>query len=526
MNNKAIKGLKLHNEDLKKEIEEFKVKYNQEVEDSKAQIEREIEKFAKLMPSTTLQEELRESKEECARINKRKGEELQKYQEENLKETNKIKEKYETSIQELKNTNERFVSNLEKENQKKSEIIDKEHQDNLNNLESKYSEELRLSKEEISKSEEFIKSLKDDLRVANDKVGELSKAIGRYESKEEFGEKSTSDKDNEIVSLKDQIKDLLNTINGIKTQVRKECSDEISLLQSQINEYKEKNNSLKKRHESQIAFLENKHEEEVASYKEKLNSSASVDAIQIENMTKLLKEKDSLLESTQKSYQSLLNAKSESIESLNKELGEIKEAKIEAEEKLSVKKDEKRTLVDRLKDEMQSVLSLKSANTLKDSLASREELNDNMRIINEFFDDPYSKTLKKIFKLKRLRKEDSSVDSTSLMAQNHHIETREHEEIRNQHNIEKIKEKDVNEGRVEDMAQPGGRPHPLRGSRGRGGPPPRGRGRPMPRGRARMPPRHNAPPPGNTPPKTIETDKSKNNINILDPSSKINFINF
>jgi hypothetical protein len=104
------------------------------------------------------------------------------------------------------------------------------------------------------------------------------------------------------------------------------------------------------------------------------------------------------------------------------------------------------------------------------------------------------------------------------MPQNHQSEIREYEEVTTQRNIEKVKEKDVNEGRIEDMARPGGRPQPLRGSRGR--PAPRGRGMLTPRGRpglaGRMPQKVTRPP---TDPNR-EIKAKRENITVMDPSSE------
>ena len=398
----------------------------------------------------------------------------------------------------------------------------KEQNEKLILQEVKHSADLKLAQENNLNADKFIEDLKNDLTTSRNKIDELNKSIGRYESREESSEKNTSDKDKEIFSYQSQIKDLLNTVQIIKDQIKKESEERILDLESQLKEYREKVSVLKEEQMKEIDLLENKHREEIILFKEKLNSSTTVDTIQIENMTKLLKEKDSLLESTQKSYQALLQAKTEGIETLNEELGKMKESIEETRQKLAMAEEENRLLVDRCKEEVQSVLSLKSANTSEDKLASKEELNENMKILSEFFDDPYTKTLKKIFKLKRLRKEDSSVDSITLMPQNHHNEVREYEEVQNEENIEKVKEKDVNEGRVEDLAKPGQRPQPLRGNRGRGGPTVRRRGGPINRGRggAMMPPRHNVP---NKSSKNKPSKGSQQNINILDPSSKSSY---
>lgn len=386
----------------------------------------------------------------------------------------------------------------------------------LHSQEFKHSADLKSAQKDNINIDNFIESLKKDLSVSREKIEDLSKGIGIYEGREEFSEKNTSDKDKEIISFKAQIQDLLITVQEIKTQTEKESSQRILELEIQLKGYSQEQSELKENHETQINSLEERQREEIMTLKEKINSSTIVDTIQIGNMKKLLKEKDSLLESTQKSYQSLLQTKSDNIETLNVKLGKIKESKSEISRKLGLTEEENRLLVDRFKEEMQSVLSLKSAYTSEDKLASREELNENMEILSEFFDDPYSKTLKKIFKLKRVRKEDSSVDSTSLIQQNHYNEVREYEEVHNEENIEKVNERDVNEGRVEDMAQPGGRPQPLRGNRGRG----RGGNVNRGRGGGMMPPRPNAPkaPQKSIPSKTNR--RAEQNISILDPTSK------
>ena len=55
--------------------------------------------------------------------------------------------------------------------------------------------------------------------------------------------------------------------------------------------YKEKVSVLKEEQVKEINLLENKHREDIILFKEKINSSATVDTIQIENMMKLLKER-------------------------------------------------------------------------------------------------------------------------------------------------------------------------------------------------------------------------------------------
>ena len=55
--------------------------------------------------------------------------------------------------------------------------------------------------------------------------------------------------------------------------------------------YKEKVSVLKEEQVKEIDLLENKHREDIILFKEKINSSATVDTIQIENMMKLLKER-------------------------------------------------------------------------------------------------------------------------------------------------------------------------------------------------------------------------------------------
>jgi hypothetical protein len=62
------------------------------------------------------------------------------------------------------------------------------------------------------------------------------------------------------------------------------------------------------------------------------------------------------------------------------------------------------------------VLSLKSSESSREELADREEVSENQQLINEYFSDPYSHSLKKLFKLKRIRKDDKSCDSSSMMS--------------------------------------------------------------------------------------------------------------
>lgn len=64
VNNKAIKGLRVSNEDIKKEIESVKEKYNKELEENKAKLIEQIEKCAKTLPSDALQNKLKQTEEE------------------------------------------------------------------------------------------------------------------------------------------------------------------------------------------------------------------------------------------------------------------------------------------------------------------------------------------------------------------------------------------------------------------------------------------------------------------------------
>ena len=93
----------------------------------------------------------------------------------------------------------------------------------------------------------------------------------------------------------------------------------------------------------------------------------------------------------------------------------MRDSKEIAEENFEKLQMENKSLLERFKEELHSVLSLKSSVTDEDTLASRHEHNENVRILNDFFENPYSKSLKKVFKLKRIRKEDKSVDSCNLM---------------------------------------------------------------------------------------------------------------
>jgi chromosome segregation ATPase len=371
-------------------------------------------------------------------------------------------------------------------------------------------------KENVQEVSKIMESLKE----ANGKIEELNKVIGRHESKEELVGKGKEDKDKQILELKEQVRDLIASVQAIKGQAEKENQEKINALQDQVSEYKKSIEILKVNHEGEIKEMKSKHIREIDSLKMD-KSDTNESAKQLASLKIVLKEREELLNSTKQSYQSLVEAKSDTIATLNNDMIKLKLSKSEVEKDLLKLQEENRCLVERFKEEIQSVLSLKSALSDEETLASREEFNENIKIINDFFDNPYSRSLKKVFKLKRVRKEDKSVDSMNLMVKNHDFDSRSHEEPRHVSNLEKVQEKNVNEGRVEDMAKPGPRPQPLKA---RGAPNAmRGRGAPMPRGRGGpgipMPPRQE--PRGNM----VNTQSSgsagtSQNIHIMDPNSK------
>lgn len=410
-------------------------------------------------------------------------------------------------MEELKTSHKTAIDTQQLEFNKRLEALETEWAD-------------KVEKKETEKLQE-VNKLKEALKESNSKIEQLNKVIGRYESKEEFDGKGKEDKDREIVELKQQVKDLIESVKTIKEQTEKENQEKVSALQEQVSEYKRSIEHLKQAHSEQINELVFKHSKELSSFEASKNTTNEA-STQLASVKSLLAEKEALLVSTKQSYQSLVDAKSDTIATLNTEMIKLKLSKSEVEKELLKLQEENRALVERFKEEMQSVLSMKSSFSDEDTLASREEFNENIRIINDFFDNPYSRSLKKIFKLKRVRKEDKSVDSMNLMVKNHDFDSRSHEELRHVSNIEKVKEKDVNEGRVEDMAKPGPRPQPLRARgapnamRGRGAPIPRGRGGPgIP-----LPPRNE--PRGNMQSvQSTTTPSVSQNIHIMDPNSKL-----
>jgi len=87
-----------------------------------------------------------------------------------------------------------------------------------------------------------------------------------------------------------------------------------------------------------------------------------------------------------------------------------------AETSAEVQKKDK--LLTKIKEELENVVSLKSSSPGKPTVASPEELGESMKLLEGFFADPFTHSLKRVFKLKRVRPEDKSVDSLSLMPKN------------------------------------------------------------------------------------------------------------
>ena len=90
-------------------------------------------------------------------------------------------------------------------------------------------------------------------------------------------------------------------------------------------------------------------------------------------------------------------------------------------------KESKGIEYERIKEELRSVVSLKTSLTTEQELASSDEFNDTIKTLNHFLEDPLHNTLKRVFKLKRLREDSVSVDSRTLMAENQeseHLENR------------------------------------------------------------------------------------------------------
>ena len=104
---------------------------------------------------------------------------------------------------------------------------------------------------------------------------------------------------------------------------------------------------------------------------------------------------------------------------------------------------------------MSNVVSLKSSVGIEhEILAEPDEVAENLDLLNQFFEDPFSHNLKKIFKLKRVRPDDKSVDSALLMTQihQHHTVT---DETRATQEVFMHSAPDVNEGRIPDRGMRG-----------------------------------------------------------------------
>ena len=476
---KAIKGLRVANEDVKKEIEIFREKYIKELEDNKDKILEQISKSTTAIPSEALQNTLKHTQQE-----------FEKFREESRDKIEKINLQHQNQLELLNKQFEQEKANLLKE--KDQHIL---------SLEAKFKQDSQTSLNNLSENETKYENIINDLKsqnliekqnleAANEKISLLNTNIGRYQSSDEMNKQALVSKDTEIQDLKSQVNELINSVKTIKDHSDDETTLKISSLQNELNEYKSKLDLQSKEHSNNITELKTQHQSEIQQLMNSHNSNNENMNVQIESLNKLLKEKDSVFDTMKENHLTIDNDKQSMIDNLQQQILKLKEDHEHKEAEIVQYQAEQQKLVERIREEMQSVLSLKSAFSDEAKIASKEELNENIKIINEFFSNPYDKTLKKVFKLKRVRKDDSSVDSSDLMKKNHHDEIEEHETSLQQEVIEKVKERHVNDGRVEDMAKPGFRAIPPRP---RGAPAPRGRGGPIRRGRGApmVPPRHN-----------------------------------
>jgi len=397
-------------------VQIIKEKYFKELENSKDQIIEQINKSSTTIPSEALQNELKHIKEEFEKFRVESKQKIESLNAQHQTNIDKLKENFEAHKVEMINKHETEVKQIRQTDEKK-----------VNSLITEYDERNSKLNERIFQMESQLNQEKNNLSLANDKIEGLNTLIGRHQNKEEMFTKSIDDKDKEILDLKNQITELINSVKTIKNQSDDEIRLKLLSLENEVKEYKERLLNQEQRHADILSQAEQRHIIEIKTLKDSQTSYSSIDQTQRDNFAKLLQEKDSILKNTKENYDSMINTKEEMIQKLQSKIAKLKREQETKTKEIYDAQQEQRKLIERIREEMQSVLSLKSAFSDEDQIASKDELNENMRIINEFFNNPYDNTLKKIFKLKRVRKEDNSVDSCELMRQNHHDETEEHE---------------------------------------------------------------------------------------------------
>ena len=292
--------------------------------------------------------------------------------------------KYSTEISDLANTHAEQTKDLSKNFEKSVEQLKSKHSEDLKYFESNFQEKISNLTSEKANILYDLKITKESLNETLQKVEDLNKTIGRYESKESIEEASYSSKDKEIAELKHLNNELILSVKSIQEQTQKEFEDKIKTLDQKIKKYKFKISKQDKRNQDEIIQIEKLHKEEIDILKKTKNLNQDEDILKIESLNNIIKDKDALLKSSAENYNSQIEIRELNIGKLNNVIKDLKVAQASLEAELIKAKEESKLLIERFKEEMHSVLSLKSSMTDEDTIASKDEFNENMKIINEF----------------------------------------------------------------------------------------------------------------------------------------------
>jgi len=292
--------------------------------------------------------------------------------------------KYSTEISGLANTHAEQTEDLSKNFEKLVEQLKSKHSEDLKYFESNFQEKISNLTSEKANILYDLKITKESLNETLQKVEDLNKTIGRYESKESIEEASYSSKDKEIAELKHLNNELILSVKSIQEQTQKEFEDKIKTLDQKIKKYKFKISKQDKRNQDEIIQIEKLHKEEIDILKKTKYLNQDEDILKIESLNHIIKDKDALLKSSDENYNSQIEIRELNIGKLNNVIKDLKVAQAALEAELIKAKEESKLLIERFKEEMHSVLSLKSSMTDEDTIASKDEFNENMKIINEF----------------------------------------------------------------------------------------------------------------------------------------------
>ena len=500
------------------------MKYIKDIDETKDQLAKEIHKYSSLSPSDSILEDITNLKSQIESLNQEHENKIHEINNKNEIMIKQLSDKYNKDLIDASDSSNSKIQDLVKKHEETICKLRLQHEEEIKTIESNLKQQLSQANLEKANTLNELKITKDSLNESLFKIEELNKSIGRFESKESMSEATYTSKDKDISELKMQNNELILSLKTIQEQTQKEYERKLELLEEKINNYKFELADQDQKHNIEIWQLESMHSEEIEKLDKHLNQTLETHLNKIENLNDIIKEKEEIIKTSVDNYKSQIDVRDMNLNNLNNTIKDIRSSYSLLEEQLKKAQGKSQLVIERFKEEMHSVLSLKSALTDEDTIASKEEFNENMKIINDFWENPFSKSLKKIFKLKRVRQEDKSVDSSNLLEKNHQEESGYHETETHEISYETVERIDINKGRIEEMAQPGFRPQAQR-SRGRGVPAPqRGRGAPpaTTRGRTgdpRMPPRHKARVGTQATQSTI-SNNSVPNIQIMDPNSK------